>query len=153
VKRSRPAGRILARNAALVLLALCLALSGCAVKFIGDYDDVIDRGVTDFQQAAATYLSQLETQPNTPYRQAFYDDAHGRLAALRSRAAASDKKEILVEQIDELRKSLDQLQKGDQLGRPIPVAFVTIAQSTIAVHVESILKLELALKRGRPTRQ
>lgn len=132
------------------MLALCLALSGCAVKLIGDYDDVIDRGVTDFQQAAATYLSRLETQPNTPYSQAFYDDAHGRLAALRSRAAASFKKDILVQQIDALRRTVDDLQKGDQAGRPMPLAFVTIAQSTIAVHVESILKLELALRRGSP---
>src|SRR5271154_6618824 len=58
----------------LVLVVAVLLTTACAVKLIGDYDATIDQGITDVQQKAELYLSKLESTPNTPYDQSFYDD-------------------------------------------------------------------------------
>jgi len=141
----------MARIAALVFAALLLA--SCAVRFIGDYDDTIDKGVTDIQQKAELYLSKLQSSPNTPYDQDFYDDINSRLAVLKSRASSLPKYPIVVEQLTNLKSQFDTLQKLDKgSARPFPSAAATDAESAIAISVESILKLELALKaRGNAT--
>jgi len=128
-----------------------LWLAGCAVRFIGDYDDTIDKGVTDVQQKAELYFSKLESNPNTPYDQSFYDDVNARLAVLKSRAASLPRYPIILEQLTNLKSQFDTFQKLDKSSsRPFPSAAVTDAESAIAVSVESILKLELALKaRGQ----
>jgi hypothetical protein len=128
-----------------------ILVTGCHVRLIGDYDDTIDKGISDIQQRAELYFSKMQSNPNTPYDQSFYDDIRSRLATLRTRAAASFKKEILVQQISELQKQFNDFQKLDQAAsRPISASIVTAAESAINVSVESILKLELALKRGAP---
>lgn len=135
------------------LVFAALLLTGCAVRLIGDYDDTIDKGVTDVQQKAELYLSKLQSTPNTPYDQGFYDDIDARLAVLKSRAASLPKYPIIVEQLTNLKSQFDTFQKLDKSSaRPFPSAAVTDAESAIAVSVESILKLELALKeRGQAT--
>lgn len=50
-----------------VFLFVVLASAGCAVKFIGDYDQTIDNGVTDVQQRAELYFGKLRSEPQTPY--------------------------------------------------------------------------------------
>jgi hypothetical protein len=124
-------------------------VTGCRVKLIGDYDDTIDKGISDLQQKAELYFSKLQSAPMTPYDQNFYDDMRSRLAALYSRGAASYKKDILVQQISELQRQFSDFQKFDQSKtRPIGAQSVTAAESAVNASVESILKLELALKRG-----
>ncbi len=135
----------------LALLSVALLLASCTVKLIGDYDDTIDKGVTDVQQKAELYLSKLQSTPNTPYDQGFYDDIYARLAVLKSRASSLPKYPIIVEQLANLKSQFDDLQKLDKsMARPFPSGAVTAAESAISVSVESILKLELALKdRGK----
>jgi hypothetical protein len=134
---------------AFAVLVVAILLTSCAVKLIGDYDDTIDKGVTDVQQRAELYLSKLQSTPNTPYDQSFYDDIDARLAVLKSRAVSLPKYPIIVEQLGNLRSQFDTLQKLDKSSaRPFPGVAVTDAESAIAVSVESILKLELALKDG-----
>jgi hypothetical protein len=135
--------------ATVVLIALSLAAVGCAVKLIGDYDDTIDRGVSDIQQRAELYFSRLKSTPDTPFDQSVYDDINSRLAVLASRAASLPKYGIISDQVKELRSQFDNFQQIDKLQkRPFPAASVTNAETLITVSVESILKLELALKRG-----
>jgi hypothetical protein len=137
--------------ASVTLTMAVVLLTGCHVRLIGDYDDTIDKGISDIQQRAELYFSKLQSNPNTPYDQSFYDDIRSRLATLRTRASASFKKEILVQQISELQKQFNDFQLLDQgAPRPIPASIVTPAESAINVSVESILKLELALRRGAP---
>src|SRR5215467_1624096 len=89
-------------SAFVVLAVTVLLVTGCRVRLIGDYDDTIDKGISDVQQKAELYFSKLQSAPNTPYDQNFYDDMRSRLTTLHSRAAASYKKDILVQQISEL---------------------------------------------------
>jgi hypothetical protein len=137
-------------GAALLFFAvLAFATAACTVTLIGDYDETIDKGVTDVQQKAELYLSKLQSDPNTAYDQSFYDDINSRLAVLKTRAAALEKYAIIGEQLGNLQSQFDDLQKLDKsMRRPFPRAAVVSAQSALEVSVESILKLELALKRG-----
>ena len=42
----------------------------CTVRLIvGDYDDTIDKGITDLQQRTELYLARLRSTPNTAYDQ------------------------------------------------------------------------------------
>lgn len=138
--------------AVLSIAVFVLALAGCTVRLIGDYDDTIDRGVTDVQQKFELYLAKLQSDPNTAYDQGFHDDIKARLAVLGTRAAALPKYRIIAQQIANLKSQFEDFQKLDH-GTPRPIqnaAKFTPAQSAITVSVESILTLELALKRGAP---
>ena len=141
----------------VTLWAVLLLTGGCTLRLIGDYDDVIDRGITDFQQKIESRFTKLETAPETPYDPAFYDELHAQLATLQSRARASAKKEILVKQLDDLKANVDNFQKADsKVGRDagkMNPHFVADARQLIVVQVEAILKLELALKRGENPKQ
>lgn len=139
-----------AATAVLVcLMVAALALSGCTIRLIGDYDDTIDKGVSEVQQKAELYFAKLLSTPGTPYDQSFYDDIDSRLAVLKSRAASLPRYPIIAEQITNLKSQFDIFQQLDKgASRPIVAGLVKPAESAITVSVESILKLELALKRG-----
>lgn len=135
------------RVAAIVVAAA--ALSSCTVRLIGDYDATLDQGVSDLQQKAEVYLAKLKSTPTTPYDPTVYDDLNARLAVLKSRAASLPKYGIIGKQLAELQTQVDTFQKLDQSSpRPLAAIVVTGGESSIAVTVESILKLELAMKRG-----
>jgi hypothetical protein len=128
---------------------------GCAVKLIGDYDDVIDRSVTTFYESTEEHFARLVIRAGTPDSKyaanvAFYEQAQARLSVIRLRAATSPRKQLLVAQVDLLSDSVEKLRQlhasaGDQ---DLPSEALQAARTAITVHVESILKLELALKRG-----
>lgn len=123
--------------------------AGCTVRLIGDYDDTIDKGITDLQQRTETYFATLRSSPNMAYDPAFYNDASARLAVLKTRAASLEKYSIIVQQIDNLQQQYGDFRKLDQAtSRPVPVSLVDASDNSITVSIESILKLELALKRG-----
>lgn len=133
----------------LALAVIGIGATSCTVKLIGDYDSTIDTGVTDLQQKAELYFSKLQSDANTAYDQSFYDDINARLAVLKSRAVSLPKYSIISQQIGELKHQFDDFGKLDKgAKRPISSSLVTSAESAVAVSVESILKLEFALKRG-----
>jgi hypothetical protein len=135
--------------AILILVIAAVATMGCRVKFIGDYDDTIDKGVSDVQQRAELYFAKLQSNPNTPFDQSFYDDINSRLAVLKGRAALLTKYQIISDQLKNLQSQFDTFQKLDKISaRPFPAPAVSDAESALSVSVESILKLEIALKRG-----
>jgi hypothetical protein len=141
---------LLAASALTLLLA-----SGCAVRLIGDYDEVIDHGITDFQEKADAYLIQLGEVSGTAaaaYAPTFYDQSQARLGSLRTRAEASFKKEILAKQITLLMDTIDKLRAlHKDMGQKITPGAIDASRAAIASQVGSILKLELALKRGKKT--
>jgi hypothetical protein len=119
------------------------------VRLIGDYDATIDQGVTAFHQDTEGYFVKLQSTPETPFDQNIYDGLYARLAVLKSRAASLPKYTIISKQVDNLKAQVDIFYKLDKAAkRPITGSIVTPAESAISVSVESILKLELALKRA-----
>jgi hypothetical protein len=140
-----PAFQILA---ALFLLLTFSFYAGCTVTLIGDYDDVVDKGITDLQETAENYFARLKSTPSTPYDQNFHDGIRARLAVLKSRAEALPKYTLITEQIANLTVQFTQFQQLDQMSaRPVPIGLVSAAESGIVTSIESILKLEIALKR------
>lgn len=132
--------------ATFVALAL---VAGCTIRLIGDYDDTIDQGVTDIQQRTELYFAKLRSDPLTPYDSSFYDDISARLAVLKTRAAALTQYKIIGQQLGNMKDQFDNLRVLDKSSaRPVPPGLVDAADNAITVSVESILKLELALKRG-----
>jgi hypothetical protein len=148
-KRASLQKRSLIIGTVLALTVAAFLFTGCAVKLIGDYDDTIDTGITDVQQKAELYFAKLQSTPDTPYDQNFYDDIDSHLAVLKSRAVVLPKNDILVTQITNLKAQFDDFEKVDKISpRPFPAIAVTSARSGIETSVESILRLEFAMKRG-----
>lgn len=137
--------------AAVALLALLVALAstGCAVKFIGDYDAAIDNGVSDIQQHTEVYLGKLKADPSIPYDPNFYNDINARLIVLKTRAHVLPQYPIIEQQLQELQGQFDRLHTLDKgMTRPVMIGAIEAAESAITISVESVLRLELALKRG-----
>jgi hypothetical protein len=135
--------------ACCVFLFVIVSSTGCAVKFIGDYDQTIDNGVTEVQQRAEIYFGKLRSEPQTPYDPNFYNDIDARLVVLKTRAELLPQYPIILKQIEELQSQFNTFQQLDRItSRPFPAGILDAAESAVTISVESILKLELALKRG-----
>lgn len=84
--------RILWQHAAVVLFALLVA--GCmSVKFVPDYDEQIDRGLTDLYADTSGFVDRMIQTAGTPegtfdQNQQFYSDSLAKLDALIARAEA-----------------------------------------------------------------
>jgi len=91
-------------------MVTALTAGGCAVRLIGDYDDTIDKGLTYVEQKAKLYLAKLQSTPNTPYDQSFYDGFNASLAVLRSRMASLPRHNIIGQQITNLMSQFNHLQ-------------------------------------------
>jgi protein-S-isoprenylcysteine O-methyltransferase Ste14 len=131
------------------LLVVLLVSAGCAVRLIGDYDDTLDRGVTAVQQQTELYLMHLRSAPSTQFDRAFHDSVAASLVVLETRAASLPRYGIVAQQLGNLRAQFVDFRRLDStMARPFPPASVGAVESSIAVSVESILKLELALRRG-----
>ena len=139
------------RAAWLVLLSFLL--SACTVTLISQYDEVTDKSVTALQRKVEQHLVSLESvagTPDCPYAkyQKFYEEAKVDVSAIRTRAEATPKNEITVEQIGLLGSSLGDLEQLHQLGciskNQIPPLRIPLNTTFTA-----ILKLELAKKSGR----
>jgi hypothetical protein len=141
---------------AFIMLGALSATAGCTVRLIGDYDDTIDKGISDVQQTAELYFAKLASTPNTPYDQAVHDNISAKLAVLKSRAESLPMYSIIAQQVVALQSTFSNFQMVDKItvrplendttsGKP---PLVSNTESAVTTSVESILKLELALKRG-----
>ena len=138
----------------LCVLAIS-SLAACAqIRLIGDYDDVIDKGVSSVQAKTETYFTHLSSTPNAPYDQSFYDGVSADLKVLTTRARADEKHELIQQQLIRLQSSFKDLGALDQATKR-PVANdasgnsgMSLGLATIEQEVEQVLKLELALQRG-----
>lgn len=149
-----------ARFRALLIVALLLAFTtACAVRLIAEYDEVLDHSITDFQQKTELFLAKLESNAGTPdatYANSkdFYDQAVATLNTMRVRALASSKNSLMVQQVDLLKSSVEDLRKlhEDAGAKGLTRGEIDAARSALETHFESMLKLELALKRGKTAR-
>lgn len=81
----------------LTAVSLVLALSGCAVKFVEDYDVVLDQGLSDYQGEMAAFMARMaalsgaaEGKYEAPDVQAFYARTSAELQTFVERAEAID---------------------------------------------------------------
>lgn len=138
----------------LTVLLMSFALGGCvSVKLVGDYDEHIDKGVTQLQQNVETFLIKLESSAEKPadkvesYAQhkKVYDDFRVAVSGLRIRAASMDLNVITVEELDKLSKTLAELEDMHRGG--LAKAEIKPIRGALNSEFTAILKFELAKKR------
>jgi len=129
----------------LITLFVALVLGGCStIKLVGDYDEQIDKGVTQLQKDVETFLVKLEATAQKPADKVenydkntkFYEDSKVALSGLRVRADAMERNSITVRMLDRLSKNIGRLEEMHQEGGALNSQFT------------AILTFELAKKRG-----
>lgn len=133
-------------------LVVALALPGCVVKLVSNYDETTDRTVTALQKKTEAHLIALEAAEGLPEckyedHKQFYGEAKVDVSAIAVRTAAIPKNEITSEQVMLLSKSLENLEELHKIAclsrnqiSPLRIQFNS--------SFTAILKLEFAKRRG-----
>jgi hypothetical protein len=152
----RSHGRVRVASLTLVLLALSLVVSACPVRFVSDYDPVLDRTATKLQTQLDTFVVKMQAAAGTPegeygHNKAFYEDMVGALRALHSRAEVMPKNEITIQQIELLQANPDNLRPlHEQSGKQgLPAALAGPAQAALDANFRAIIKFEAEKRRGK----
>jgi hypothetical protein len=136
----------------LFVLLLGFVLSACtSVHLISDYDEGIDKGITDLQKSTETFFTKLDhtgrsVGPLSTQEQDFLDQASVAITALQIRAAALPKNDITSSQLALLKDSVSTL--GELLKAGITREQIQPIRNAFNTSTAAILKLELAKKRG-----
>jgi hypothetical protein len=144
------------KSSSLFALALALLVTAsCTVRLVSAYDQVIDEGITDFHTKVTAVVGKMVTlsgKPEGTYdaNQTSYPDFAAAISSLQMRAAQTPKNEITVQALGELASNLDRLGKLHHAGgdKGLSQALAGPALAAIDVQCESILKFEIAKKRG-----
>lgn len=133
-----------------------LVLGGCStIKLVGDYDEQIDKGVTQLQKDVETFLVKLEATAQKPADKVenydkntkFYSNSRVALSGLRVRADAMERNSITVRMLDHLSKNIDRLEEMHRGGLSKAEIDVSIRWA-LNSQFTAILTFELAKKRG-----
>ncbi len=135
----------------LAVLAGVLFVGCQNVKFVSDYDEEIDRGITTFQKQVERHLAVLERGLGTPAAEfskseEFYDNTRIDLGLLRARAELDPKNGITVQQIDILLRHLKRLAEFHRGG--LAANDIVLFRGNFSTACTAIIKFELAKKRG-----
>jgi hypothetical protein len=149
------------RGCVLLLAISAFSLTGCAIRLISDYDDVLDKDVTALQQTTETFLNQLGTEIDTPAalysaNVDFYVKTQATLSTMATRAASQPKSKIVVGEVQAIQATFTDMQKLHQAGdKGLTAANIANTRSALESEFTSILTLELALKShaGMPPTQ
>ncbi|OGT07636.1 MAG: hypothetical protein A3J49_19025 [Gallionellales bacterium RIFCSPHIGHO2_02_FULL_57_16] len=140
----------------LITLFVALVLGGCStIKLVGDYDEQIDKGVTQLQKDVETFLVKLEATAQKPADKVenydkntkFYEDSKVALSGLRVRADAMERNSITVRMLDRLSKNIGRLEEMHQEGL-VKAEIENSIRGALNSQFTAILTFELAKKRG-----
>ena len=139
----------------LILILLLTFTSGCSVKLISDYDELIDQYATKLQSDIETFLIKMERLGGTEEgtytdNTDFYDGIQGTLITIAFRAEMLDHNKIIVEQIVLLQENLENLRKLHELQGDKGLSKNLIEPMRVAFNAQftAIVKLQNELKRG-----
>jgi hypothetical protein len=133
---------------------MSFAIGGCAtIKLVGDYDEHLDKGVTQLQKDVETFLVKLESSAEKPTdkvesydkNKKSYDDFRVAVSGLRVRAASMDLNSITVQMLDKLSSTLAGLE--DMHRGSLAKAEIKPIRGALNTQFTAILKFELAKKR------
>lgn len=140
-------------RALLIALAIAaMALAGCTVKLVSNYDEKTDKAVSELQKEVESFFVTMEEQQGTPAcayenHKSFYDETAVELSAIEVRAKALEKNEITVEQVNLLQDSFNNLEQLHQK-ECLSSNQIESLRSSFNSSITAILRLELAKKRG-----
>lgn len=136
-------------------ILITIALAGCStIKLVGDYDEQIDKGTTQLQRDAETFLVKLEASAEKPTdkveiyekNKSFYDGMRVALSGLRVRADSMERNSVTVRMLDKLSNNFKRLEGMHREG--IVKAEINDIRGAINSQFTAILTFELAKKRG-----
>ena len=131
----------------LAAITLLLLWAGCSISLISKYDEVIDKGITDFQKKMDLFLIQKQRMPTTSYNDAFYDEIFVDLQVLQTRASSVPKNSQTSGLITILANHVKKVQATDKKGTSTGSTYLVLQQD-IDQTCGDALKLELAKKQG-----
>jgi hypothetical protein len=135
---------------------ISIVIAGCStVKLVGDYDEQIDKGVTQLQKEVEAFLVKLESTADKPAdmvesydkNKKFYEDAKVALSGLRVRADAAQRNSITVRMLDKLSNNINRLE-GMHRDRLAKAEIDQSFRGGFNSQFTAILTFELAKKRG-----
>jgi hypothetical protein len=140
----------------VLVLALVSLLVCCGpIRLVSPYDQVIDEGVTAFYAHVTGFVGKMETlagKPEGTYEanKASYPELSAELSSLRMHAAQTPLNDSTVKSLDELIGSIERLRQLHASGgdKGLFPALADPALKAIEVQCESIVKLEIAKRRG-----
>jgi hypothetical protein len=149
-------GRSVGKCRSFLAAGAALALSAC-VTLVAPYDEKIDDMATGLQREISLEIETLSSQDKPdclyPNHVAFYRNAKVDVSALAVRAAAHDLNSQTIQQIENLRGALDDLEKLHQLATQENRCMRTPEFSPIRRGFDqitgAIVRLEIAKKRGK----
>ncbi|MGX9725878.1 MAG: hypothetical protein ACTFAK_00745 [Candidatus Electronema sp. VV] len=139
----------------LTVLLMSFALGGCVpVKLVGDYDEHLDKGVSQLQKDMETFLVKLESSAEKSADKVesydknknVYDDFRVAVSVLRVRADSVERGGFTVGMIDKLSKNLTRLEGMHREG--LAKAEIKVIRDGLTAQFRAILTFELAKKRG-----
>jgi hypothetical protein len=127
-------------------------MNGCfSVKLIADYDEVVDKQVTELYKDVSMYMQELANKPevfgaDSAARASKYSDIQLNISMLKLRAMAKEKNSQQIQQVELL---IDSWNKIGELQKLKPSKEMVLnAQSGLEITLTAILKLEIAKKRS-----
>jgi hypothetical protein len=137
----------------IVLLFSCWLTVGCTVRFIADYDSVLDQNMTSLQQSSEVFFTQLSNQGNTAAGNYannvdFYVRTQATLTTMATRVGATPKSKEVTTQIQLLQKSFTDMQNDHKRDGNLSADYLVHAKSAIESQFTSVTTLELFLKNN-----
>jgi hypothetical protein len=131
--------------------------TGCVprVKLVGEYDEILDRSVTEIQEQTATFFLKMRTASTEDalyeVNTWFYHDVQGKIAALIRRSEVIEEglqKKPLTRNFKELR--LQYLELAEQHKKGFSKQYIESAETAFDQSFRAILKNILYLKWSKP---
>lgn len=154
---ARPAWRDRQRALALLAVLCALALGGCTVRLVSDYDETIDLTATQLQKDMDSFLTQLEYDSGDAVtygaNKQFYAMYATEIRSLLIRAQAHPKNDISLIQYGLMLDSLGELEashRGEEDQEDtgvLPAEAIPTYRDLFNQAWGAIIKLEVAKKR------
>src|SRR5262249_20210905 len=124
-------------------------------RLVSPYDEVLDRRTTEVHAQIVAFVAKMTATAGKPegayeMNRSFYSDLQGSIASLRARAASQPKNEITQKLVAELEGNVERLRQLHEMGKEggLPKPLATPALAAIEVNCTSIIRFELAKRRG-----
>jgi hypothetical protein len=127
-------------------------MNGCfSVKLVADYDEAVDKQVTEIYRNISTYMQDLANTPQVSgidsiARTTKYNNIQLDISTLKLRASAKEKNSQQIQQVELLADSWNKIGELQKLHPTKDM--IQSAQSGLEITLTAILKLEIAKKRS-----
>ena len=134
------------------VVSFAFIMNGCfSVKLIADYDEAVDKQVTEIYRNISIYMQDLVNTPQVSgtdsiARTTKYNSIQLDISTIKLRASAKEKNSQQIQQVELLADSWNKIGELQKLSPTKDM--VQSAQSGLEITLTAILRLEIAKKRS-----